>query len=82
MREFLPPWGFVNFRFFAGVSGFSLVRCGLVVGMVLGCGGSVRCRIWGSDFVRVVVMVVWAEVMVEWAEVMVESFRRGLVVRR
>ncbi len=74
MRGFLPPWGFVIFRFFAGVLGFSLVRCGLVVGMVPGCGGSVRCRRWGSDCVR----VVWAVVAV-WAVVMVESFRRGLV---
>ena len=77
MRGFLPPWVFVNFRFFAGVSGFSLVRCGLVVGMVLRCGGSVRCRRWGSDFVRVVVAV-----EAVWTVVMVESFRRGLVVRR
>ena len=74
MRGFLPPWGFVNFRFFAGVSGFSLVRCGLVVGMVPGCGGSVRCRRWGNDFVRAVVVAVAV-----WAVVMVESFRRGLV---
>ena len=71
MRGFLPPWGFGIFRFFAGVLGFSLVRRGLVVGMVLGCGGSVRCRRWGSDFFR----VVWAVVAV----VMVSIFRRGLV---
>ena len=77
MQGFLPPWGFVNFRFFAGVSGFSLVRCGLVAGMVQGCGGSVRCRRWGSDFVRAVVAV-----EVVWAVVMVEIFRRGLGVRR